>query len=56
MPLFDFHHKDSGEHESRQRMSLTEARLRAKRLKLGFEKAPEAKTGIDCDGCKEVSP
>ena len=38
MPLFDFYTKENGEHFDRAIMTQTEARLRAKRLKLSFER------------------
>jgi len=37
MGLYNFYNKENGEFESRQRMSKTEATLRAKRKKLKFE-------------------
>lgn len=40
MPCFDFFSKENGEHHSSECMTLTEAKLKAKRLKLKVELCP----------------
>ena len=55
MPLIDFFDKESGEWKDRVRMTVTEARLRAKRLKYSFEQVKEACGGAPDQARPEAS-